>query len=178
LGRCLGDARRGANPRLGRIELVAYTDADLALTEALELDPEVMRELGGPVARTELARVHRRRLNEPWYFKIVPEPPGPAAGAIGIWEAEHHGTQIHETGWMVLPEFQGRGIASAALALLIDRARAEPKIGEIHAFPAVTNTSSNALCRKFGFSLLDEAEFEFRGRPLRCNHWALELTTG
>jgi RimJ/RimL family protein N-acetyltransferase len=137
-----------------------------------------MRELGGPVARSELARIHRRRLNDPWWFKIVPEPRGPAAGTIGIWETEHHGSQIHETGWMVLPEFQGRGIASAALKLLIERARAEPRFGAMHAFPAVTNAPSNALCRKHGFSLLEEAEFEFRGYPLRCNHWVLELATG
>jgi RimJ/RimL family protein N-acetyltransferase len=136
-----------------------------------------MRELGGPVDRTELPRVHHRRLNEPWYFKIVPEPSGPAAGAIGIWETEHHGTQIYETGWMVLPQFQGRGIASTALGLLIERARAESTFGAMHAFPGITNAASNALCRRFGFSLLGEEEFEFRGRPLRCNHWALELTT-
>jgi len=137
-----------------------------------------MRELGGPVARSELARIHRRRLDDPWWFKIVPEPSGPAAGTIGIWETEHQGSQIHETGWMVLPEFQRRGIASAALALLIERARAEQRFGAMHAFPAVTNAPSNALCRKYGFSLLEEAEFEFRGHPLRCNHWVLELATG
>jgi RimJ/RimL family protein N-acetyltransferase len=111
-------------------------------------------------------------------LKIVPEPSGPAAGAIGIWETEHQGAQIHETGWMVLPEFQGRGIASAALALLIERARSDPTFGAMHAFPAVTNAPSNTLCRKFGFSLLEEEEFKFRGRTLRCNHWVLELATG
>jgi RimJ/RimL family protein N-acetyltransferase len=134
-----------------------------------------MRELGGPIARTEIPRVHRLRVNDPWYFTIVPEPSGPAAGAIGIWEAEHDGTRIHETGWMVLPEFQGRGIASTALALLIERARSESKFRAIHAFPAVTNAPSNALCRKFGFSLLGDEQFEFRGHPLHCNQWVLEL---
>jgi RimJ/RimL family protein N-acetyltransferase len=156
------------------VALAAYTDADVALTEALETDPGVMRELGGPIARSELPETHRRRLDDPWWFKIVAEPGGPGVGTIGIWEKEHGGETIHETGWMVLPEFQGRGIASAALTLLIERVRAEPEFPSMHAFPPVTNDPSNALCRKFGFSLLAEADFVYAGRTLRCNHWALE----
>ena len=80
---------------------------------------------------------------------------------------------LHETGWMVLPEYQGRGVATAALALLIDRVRAEPRFDSMHAFPPVTNTPSNALCRKFGFALVGESDFEYAGRTLRCNHWSL-----
>ena len=157
------------------MELVAYEDADFALVEALETDPNMMRELGGPVDHARLVTVHRRRLNEPWDFKIVPSVGEPAVGTIGVWEAEHNGQTIHETGWMVLPQFQGRGIASAALALLLERVREERAIEQIHAFPSVTNGPSNALCRKFGFSLLGDQDFVFAGRTLHCNHWMLEL---
>ena len=73
---------------------------------------------------------------------------------------------------MVLPEHQGRGIASAALALLIERVTAEPRFSSIHAFPPVTNAPSNALCRKSGFVLLGAADFVYAGRALRCNHWS------
>jgi len=104
------------------MQLARYTDADLALSEALETDPVVMRELGGPVDPARLPVVHARRVGEPWYFTIVPEPAGPAVGTIGIWDNELDGLTIHETGWMVLPAFQGRGIASRALGLLIERA--------------------------------------------------------
>jgi RimJ/RimL family protein N-acetyltransferase len=164
-----------------RMELVGYSDEDLALTVALESDPEVMRELGGPTPKEEIPAIHRRRVataaNEvDWWLKIVPEPGGPAAGTIGVWESRPAGEPIHETGWMVLPEFQGRGIASAALALLLEQARAEPRLRHIHAFPAVTNGPSNALCRKFGFELNGEREFEFRGQTLRCNHWELDVS--
>jgi hypothetical protein len=47
---------------LSRVELQAYGDGDFCLTEALETDAEVMRELGGPIERARLHRVHRRRL--------------------------------------------------------------------------------------------------------------------
>ena len=157
------------------MELRAYTDADLALTEALETDPEVMRELGGPIARERLPEIHRRRLADPWWFTIGAEPDGPPVGTIGIWETEHDGHRLHETGWMVLPAFQGRGIASGALTLLLERARAEPAFRTVHAFPPVTNAPSNALCRKFGFQLVDERDFVYAGRTLRCNDWALDV---
>ncbi len=156
------------------MELRRYTDADFALTEALETDPDVMRELGGPIDREKLPEIHRRRLDDPWWFTIVPEAGGPAVGTIGVWERGHGGETLHETGWMVLPAYQGRGIASAALALLIERVRAEPRFPSIHAFPPVSNAPSNALCRKSGFALLGEIDFVYAGRTLRCNHWALD----
>jgi RimJ/RimL family protein N-acetyltransferase len=156
------------------MELAAYTDDDLWLTEALETDSELMRELGGPIARDRLPGIHRRRVRDRWWFKIVADGGEPALGTIGVWERYHGGGTLHEAGWMVLREHQGRGIASAALAELIERVRAEPRFPSIHAFPPVTNAPSNALCRKFGFDLLEEIDFVYAGRTLRCNHWSLD----
>lgn len=155
------------------MELLAYTDGDLALTEALETDPLVMSELGGPIDRSCIPEIHRRRLGDPWWFKIALVPQGPAVGTIGIWEKVLNETTIHETGWLVLPAFQGRGGATAALGLLIDRVRAEPRFESMHAFPAVTNVPSNALCRRFHFELVGQRDFAYAGTDLRCNHWAL-----
>lgn len=155
------------------MELRPYADADFPLTEALETDADVMHELGGPIARTALDGIHCRRLDDPWWLTIVPEPGGPAVGTIGIWEKELGEETIHETGWMVLPAYQRRGIASAALTLLIRRARAEPRFDSIHAFPAAGNAPSNALCRKFGFEHVGELDLAYAGRALRCNHWKL-----
>jgi RimJ/RimL family protein N-acetyltransferase len=163
------------------VELLPYTDEHLALTEALELDPEVMRELGGPADPADLERVHQMRIETvargEWYFVIVPEPSAPPVGAIGIWESNLADSKFHEVGWMVLPEFQGRGIASEALGLLIARARSDPGYTSVHAFPGVTNGPSNALCRKFSFTQTEEMEVKFRGRPLRVNHWELDVTS-
>ena len=158
------------------MELQTYTDDDYWLTEALETDPEVMRELGGPIERKRLPEIHHRRLGDPWWFKIVAVPGEPAVGTIGVWDTRHDGEDLHETGWMVLPAHQGRGIASAALILLIERAKAEPRFPSIHAFPPVTNAPSNALCRKFGFVLAGQADFVYAGRTLDCNHWSLETS--
>ena len=162
------------------MDLVSYRDEHLALTEALELDPETMRELGGPADPADIPRVHRLRIetvaNGEWYFVIVPEPPRPPAGTIGIWGSTFKDRPIQEVGWMVLPEFRGRGIASEALRMLIERARSDPRYDRIHAFPRVTNAPSNALCRRAGFTHVEETEVRFRDRPLRVNHWELDVS--
>jgi RimJ/RimL family protein N-acetyltransferase len=132
-----------------------------------------MRELGGPIPPERLPDIHARRVGDRWWLKIVPEPGGPPVGTIGIWAKQLDGMAIHETGWMVLPSHQGRGIASAALKKLIELVTAEPQFESMHAFPPVTNAPSNALCRKFGFVLEGEREFVYADRPLRCNHWSL-----
>jgi RimJ/RimL family protein N-acetyltransferase len=164
------------------MDLVPYGEGDLWLTEALELDPDVMRELGGPRPKEELAGVHERRIaakidGHDWWFKIVPGPGDEPAGTIGIWPNEVDGETVYETGWMLLPAYQGRGIATEALALLLDRARADGRFDALHAFPGATNGASNALCRKFGFELRQELEVEFRDQPLSVNHWVLDLSS-
>jgi RimJ/RimL family protein N-acetyltransferase len=142
----------------------------------------MMSELGGPIERSEIPAIHRRRLASTgrgdWWLKIVPDPEGPPAGTIGLWETTWDGATVHEVGWMVLSAFQGQGIASAALEMILARARADPRIEQIHAFPGISNEPSNALCRKFGFIKVAECDGEYAGRPLRCNHWRLVLSKG
>jgi RimJ/RimL family protein N-acetyltransferase len=147
----------------------------------MQTDPEVMAELGGPVPREEIPAMHRRRLEgvaaDPWWFIIVTDDEE-TAGEIGVWETEHDGATVHETGWMLARRFHGRGLASAALGLLLERARPEPRFEQLHAWPGVTNPASNALCRKFGFELLGEEDGSYRGAHLRVNHWVLDLRSG
>jgi RimJ/RimL family protein N-acetyltransferase len=79
-------------------------------------------------------------------------------------------------GWSVLPEFQGKGVATRGASLAVERARAERKYRYIHAYPSVDNGSSNAICRKVGFRLQGEVDFEYpKGRFMRCNDWRLDL---
>jgi RimJ/RimL family protein N-acetyltransferase len=160
------------------MELVPYADTDYWLTEALETDPRVMAELGGPWPREDVLGIHRRRLEAirggTWWFTIVPQAGMRPVGHLGIFDSDWQGQRIAEAGWSVLPEHQGKGYASAALKLLLERAAADGRRGAIHAFPGVANEPSNALCRKFGFTLVGEETFDYRGRQLRCHHWILE----
>ncbi|GGV26391.1 GNAT family N-acetyltransferase [Streptomyces spectabilis] len=154
--------------------------------------PEMTAHLGGPETEEKLRDRHHRYLNlggTGRMFKIVTTDPEAdaegdpeadteaAAGLIGYWESIHSGHTVWETGWGVLPEFQGRGIAVAATRLVVEEARAAGRHTALHAFPAATNGPSNAVCRKAGFTLVGAGDFEYpKGRWSRCNDWALDLT--
>jgi RimJ/RimL family protein N-acetyltransferase len=96
------------------MELVPYGDGDYWLTKALETDPLVMAELGGPWPQEDIAGIHQRRMHAirdgTWWFTIVPEPGVRPVGHIGIFESEWQGRRISEAGWAVLPGHQGNGM--------------------------------------------------------------------
>jgi RimJ/RimL family protein N-acetyltransferase len=65
---------------------------------------------------------------------------------------------------------------SSSAAQALDAARAERWFRCVHAFPSVENAPSNGLCRRLGFDLVRECEFEFpAGNLMRCNDWQFEL---
>ena len=90
-----------------------------------------------------------------------------------LWVVERNGVAFCETGWMLLPERQGKGHAREALRLLLQRARADGHWGAIHAFPGIDNVPSDDLCRGQGFTFLEAVDVDYGDRVLRCNHWVL-----
>jgi RimJ/RimL family protein N-acetyltransferase len=164
------------------VSLRSWSEGDLWLGERLLGDPEMTKYLGGPETPEQIRARHERycKIGETGkgrMFVILVGPEGSEAGSIGYWEREEEGDeQVWETGWSVLPEFQGRGIATLAIAEAMRKAREEGKHRFVHAYPSVDNAASNAICRKAGFTLAGEFEFEYPpGNPIRCNDWYLEL---
>jgi RimJ/RimL family protein N-acetyltransferase len=158
--------------------------SDLPLYQAMLTDPEMMSELGGPLPADGLEEKLRGIVREveagkTWFFVILSDGERAApAGTVCIWDHAWNGQTISEIGWMVLPEFQGRGLASEAVRLTLQRARSEGRWEVIHAFPGVTNGPSNGICRKLGFSKVEELDIKSWGGTLRCNHWVLDLRDG
>jgi RimJ/RimL family protein N-acetyltransferase len=156
------------------LRLENWSAGDLWLVTALNGDPAMMRHLGGPESPEKLAkRQAKYELPGSGMFKIVLD--GEAVGSVGYWE---RGGEGWEVGWAVLPAWQGRGIATAATALVVERARDERRHRFMHAYPSVENPASNAICRSLGFTLFGEHDFEYppgSGNILRCNDWRLEL---
>ncbi|MFI6760991.1 GNAT family N-acetyltransferase [Micromonospora sp. NPDC050417] len=148
----------------------------------MRCDPVMMAELGGPLPRegmeekvTQDARSAAADLD--WIRMIVPDDdvvPEAVAGSVTLWAHETDGELISEIGWMVLPEFQGRGLAKRAVRLLLEQARDDRRWGEVHAYPATTNGPSNGICRSLGFRLVGERDISFAGRLLRSNEWVID----
>jgi len=138
----------------------------------------MMEHVGGPETPDQIQKRLARYCSETEtrMFVIVLEPENMGIGSIGYWEREWQGQTVWESGWRVLPEHQGKGIASRALALTMERARAENKYRFVHAFPSVVNAASNAICKKVGFVLLNQVDFEYPpGKFMRSNDWQLDL---
>lgn len=159
------------------IELVPWTPGDISVLVRLNA-PEMTEYLGGPETGEQLERRLRRYVvsqsSSARMFKVMED--GTAVGGVGFWERVWKGATVYETGWGTLPEFQGRGLAQKAMRTLIGIARDEGRHRAIHAFPAVDNGPSNAVCGKLGFELLGETEFEYpAGRWMRCNDWRYKL---
>ena len=161
------------------VSLRPWSDDDLPLLEKLMGDPNSMAHLGGPETAEEILKRHQRYLHLPetdHMFVILTGSESEVAGSIGYWEKNWRDQFVFETGWFVLPAYQGRGIATKAGQAVIEQARRDNRYPFMHAFPSVSNAASNAICRKLGFSLLEECQFEYSaGNFMHCNDWRLDL---
>jgi RimJ/RimL family protein N-acetyltransferase len=137
--------------------------------------------LGGPESAEKIAERQERYeqaadSDTTRVFKVVDAATEEAVGWVGYWERSWRDQQVYEIGWSVLPAFQGRGIAGEATAQALADARSSGKHRFVHAFPSVDNAPSNAICRKLGFTLLEDMEFEYPpGNVIRCNDWRFDL---
>ena len=163
------------------VGLRSWREDDLPLLERLLGDPATTAYLGGPETPEKVRSRHGRYLGlaDPaadCVFAVVVGVDETPAGWVGYWESEWQGEAIWEIGWSVLPEFQGRDLATEATALAIATARAAATHRFMHAFPSVDNAASNSICRKVGFLLLGVVDIEYpSGNPMRSNDWCLDL---
>jgi RimJ/RimL family protein N-acetyltransferase len=161
-----------------RVTLERWAEGDLHLLERANT-PEMTALLGGPEPDEDIPKRHERYLQS-WIdgdaemYRI--EVDGEPAGGIGFWQTDHESTPAWETGWNVIPEFQGRGIARRALAQLLRRAAARGERGVVVAYPGVENAASNALCRSAGFTLASSGTIEWRGAAFDFNAWTLDIS--
>ena len=119
-------------------------DAD-ALYRLLS-DPAVMRYLEPPFDRAQTEDFLRRAgLAEPPLVYAAEEN----GDFIGYVIDHAYDEQSVEIGWVLLPEYWGRGYASALTERLIDRARQEQKSVVIECAPAQEATKRIAVKKGF-----------------------------
>ncbi len=161
------------------VELRSWSEQDLGLLKRLLGDPRMMTHLGGPETSEQIEARQSRYLamqGQDQGEMLVILSDGLAVGSIGYWEREWRGETIWETGWSVIPEAQGRGLAKAGLRALLERLRTVHRHLHLHAFPGIENAASNGLCAALGFSLLGEVQFEYpKGHFMSCNDWVFDL---
>lgn len=162
------------------IKIEAWDAGDFGLLQQLN-SPEMTVFLGGPETEEKLQSRHKRYCEIAGtgtgrMFKILLLPELEVVGSVGYWDRTWQGEQVYELGWSVLTAYQGQGIAAEATVKAIAMIHSEQKHRYIHAFPKVIHSASNAICRKLGFTLLGECDFEYPlGTMIRCNDWRLAL---
>ena len=169
-----------SKPYRSDVRIRPWAEGDLQLLLGLLGDPAMTVHIGGPETPDAIRAGHRRYLDsdDPSQdlFAILVGPDETAVGWVGHWRTSWQGEDVLECGWHVLLEFQGRGVATAGTALMVQKARAAKTHRFMHAFPSVDNASSNALCRTLGFTLLGEVDVEYPpGSIMHSNDWRLAL---
>jgi RimJ/RimL family protein N-acetyltransferase len=156
------------------IILEPWGDGHLDLLRGLNT-PEMTAHLGGPESDEQLVArdekyVRLSALPEGGTLVILVD--GEPAGDVMYWNSGDD----WEMGWGVLPAFQRRGVATSAVLLALDAARAERRFRYVHAVPRVSNDASNAVCRKAGFILAGSKDMEYPpGQWSPSNDWVYDL---
>ncbi|RED51180.1 GNAT family N-acetyltransferase [Cohnella lupini] len=164
------------------VKIETWSDTDLDLLRLIN-SPEMTEHLGGPETEEQILSRHKRYLDIEGrgtgrMFRIVTLPEQESVGSVGYWDRKWKEETVYETGWSIVPPYQGRGLATAGVAEAIASAAREHKHRYIHAFPSIDNPASNAVCRKLNFTLMGQCEFEYPpGNMMQCNDWRLDLDT-
>jgi RimJ/RimL family protein N-acetyltransferase len=136
------------NTSLMRLEPWAEGGLDLLrLTNA----PEMTEHLGGPESEEQLISRHERYLDlkgKEQMCQIVLLPEGEMLGSTGYWETAWQGETVYETGYGILPRFQGRGVVAGVVAGVMEKTATQQKHRYLAAFPSVHHAASNAVCRR------------------------------
>ena len=162
----------------GTVTLAAWGPDDLPLLERANT-PEMMTHLGGPETPEQLVERQERYMNlmrtgEAAMYRI--ELDGTPVGGIGYWQVDHDGEPAWEAGWNVFSEWQGRGLAHAALGLVVREVADRHDRSLLVAYPGVDNPASNALCRAAGFEHRGSRTEPWHGRELSFNVWVLDMS--
>ena len=158
-----------------QLTLEPWTDADLEVLRRSNT-PGMTQYLGGPESDEALLSRHAEYLagdETVRMFRV--EVDGAAAGYAGWWEQEHEGAPAFEIGCVILPEWQGRGAASAALTEIVRRAIDDGDGRPIVGYGNIGNEASSALCRRVGFTLEGTGVFpgEDGGADVTVNVWVI-----
>jgi RimJ/RimL family protein N-acetyltransferase len=164
--------------------------SDLDAYVRMRCDPVMMAGLGGPLPREGIEAKVRQDVetvaaDRGWIKMIVLDEDDAefgegardvVAGNVVLWSHDEDGEAepISETGWMVLPEFQGRGLAKRAERELLRLAHKDGRWGLVHAYPGAANGPSNGICRSLGFRFVETRDVTFADRIVHANHWIID----
>jgi ribosomal-protein-alanine N-acetyltransferase len=141
--------------RTARLELRAFTPADLPAAHRIYADPDVMRHVGhGPVAHEAAAAemlgayMDHQRAHGFSFWAVIERASGELIGDAGLFR--HHGAEEVELGYTLARAWWGRGYATEAARACLDAAFGPLGIEEVTALVEPANRPSRRVLEKLG----------------------------
>lgn len=164
------------------IELRPWTDDDRTLLERTVGDAAIMAHLGGAESPEQIRSRHALFCDwsgDGGMMTIWIPTETEAVGNIGFWASTWAGDDVFEAGWMILPQFGRRGIATEAAREIVARVRRLRKRRFLFAFPGVDNVASNRVCERAGFTNLGAFDIEYpTDHVMHAHAWRVDLIWG
>ncbi|MDX1536280.1 GNAT family N-acetyltransferase [Arsukibacterium sp.] len=138
------------------LKMVPLTASDWPLFQALHTESDVIALCFDPPTEAELQQKFQHRLT-PWHnaaehwlcLTITLRETGQAIGVTGLCLT----SGVAEVGYLLLPQFYGKGFGSESLAALVDWAKTTQGIIKFKAVVTEGNVGSERVLEKVGFSL-------------------------
>lgn len=157
----------------GRLKLRPHMIDDFDAVRQLWGNPEVVRFITGKPSTPEESWARVLRYIGHWaafeigYFAIFDRASGLYLGECGLMEFQREITPSlagsAEIGWVLTPNMWGKGLATEAMAAVLDWYRARPGARPLSCIIAPQNTASIRIATKLGFVL--QVETLYRESP-------------
>lgn len=140
-----------------RLTLSAFTRQDIPRIYALRSSPEVSKHLDRPLMQHEqevkayLEKMQRGVASGNWIIWGIHYQEEGFVGSICLWNLSKEKSTA-DIGYELLPSFQGRGIMSEAIPLVLQYGFQEMDLHRIEAEVHPQNIPSIALLEKYGFT--------------------------
>ncbi|MEE9684080.1 GNAT family N-acetyltransferase [Lelliottia amnigena] len=157
-----------------RLLLTPFEPSDWAFFRSLREDRDIMRFMASIASEKETRRVFAARLTAQHTFVIRAHGDDTPLGDIGLQVS----TQFREEadiGYTVIPQAQGRGIASEALRAVCDYAFNLVGVKAVNAYVLADNVGSVRVLEKTGFVRTQVLEKAYEIDGVKFDDWVYRL---
>jgi RimJ/RimL family protein N-acetyltransferase len=160
--------------RTERLKLRSWRDTDRHAFAALNADPDVMEDLGGPLDRTESDAKFTRYVaafeRHGFCRWAIEDINGQLLGYAGVTPSSHgHPLGPHaDIGWRLLRSAWGRGYATEAARASLRDAFERGRLKEVLAFTSADNMRSQAVIKRLNMQRAASCDYS---EPLGAGIW-------
>lgn len=160
-----------------RLQLSPFKPSDWAFFRSLREDRSIMRYMAAIAPEKETRRLFAIRLTAPHTFVIRAHDSDTPLGDIGLQISAKYREEA-DIGYTVVPQAQGKGIASEALRAVCDYAFKQTGVKAINAYVLADNSGSVRVLEKMGFVRTQVLEKAYEIDGVRYDDWVYRLEIG